>query len=733
MNSFFSTFFAMKRELLPKTAALALAAATLLIATTACSSQSRLESHMAKAEEHFANGDFRAAEIEYKNALQIDSTVAEASGQLGLIYFEQGRQRLAMPLLSQATQIDPENAKFLGPLLSIQSQIEPPEDVWKAAKDLLAKDPADRYALSALQSSALRLGRADEARSMLENLASQGNSAAATTALAMLDASSGNLDSAMSSLERAIQIDPSYSLAHLGKGNLLWAKQDLEAADKSFSAASASAAGKPNLILAHAQFKLQTGNQQDARVMLERVEADYPDFVPGLVARARLYAVEGSTDDALKLMKRAEQLDPISPEIAMLASQLDLRMGDAASAVSRMKIVTQRFPNFADGHYFLSQALIADDQPLQASSSLLKTLSLQSDHVGAILALSNLEIDQGDFGSAEARLLRAVEIAPDNHQASFLLARGYALEKSFSKALELYLSLAEKIPNDPAMPYQAALLQMELGDSESARKSFETSLERNPAFVPALEQVLLLEASEKKFDLANARLAPLIEKEPDSAILQFLSGKLALAENDSKAGIYRLKRALSLDPTLRPASYALAQTYLAVGELAEAQAILDRLIAANPEDVEAIFSLGNLHEQSSAYTTAMENYNTVLKIDSNHYRALNNLAYLLSDKSGNIEDAYTMALRARELAPNDPAIADTLGWIAYLKGDFSFARDLLEESSKKLADPSVAYHLGKAYEALEMNTEAKNAFEKALSLGLSGDEESDAKNAIGAL
>jgi len=149
--------------------------------------------------------------------------------------------------------------------------------------------------------------------------------------------------------------------------------------------------------------------------------------------------------------------------------------------------------------------------------------------------------------------------------------------------------------------------------------------------------------------------------------------------------------------------------------------------------VEAIFSLGNLHEQSSAYTTAMENYNTVLKIDSNHYRALNNLAYLLSDKSGNIEDAYTMALRARELAPNDPAVADTLGWIAYLKGDFSFARDLLEESSKKLADPSVAYHLGKAYEALEMNTEAKNAFEKALSLGLSGDEESDAKNAIGAL
>lgn len=685
---------------------------------------------MAKAEEHFANGDFRAAEIEYKNALQIDSTVAEAPGQLGLIYFEQGRQRLALPLLSQATQIDPENAKFLGPLLSIRSQIEPPEEVWKTAKDLLAKDPANQYALSALQSSAMKLGRADEARSILENLASQGNSAGATTALAMLDASSGNLDAAVAILERAIQIDPSYSLAHLAKANLLWAKKDLEAAEKSFSAASAGTAVKPNIILAHAQFKLQTGNQQDAKAILERVAANYPDFVPGLLARARLFTIEGSTDDALELTKRAEQLDPMSPEIAILASQLDLRVGDAASAINRMKIVTQRYPNFAGGHYALSLALIADDQPLQASSSLLKTLSLQSDHIGAILALSNLEIGQGDFGSAEARLLKAVEIAPDNHQASLLLAKGYALEKNFSKALELYLSLAEKIPNDPALPYQAALVQMELGDSDIARKSLETSLERNPAYIPALEQVLLLDASENNFEIASDRLAPLIKKEPDSAILQFLSGKLALAQNDSQAGIYRLKRALSLDPTLRPASYALAQAFLAVGNLEEAQEILNAVIAANPEDLEAIFSLGNLYEESSDYTTAMEHYNTVLNIDSNHYKALNNLAYLLSNESGDIEGAYSMALRARELAPNDPAVADTLGWIAYLRGDFAFARDLLLESSKKMEAPLIFYHLAKVYVALDMIAEAKTTLEGAISLGLPDEEADDAKALI---
>ena len=48
--------------------------------------------------------------------------------------------------------------------------------------------------------------------------------------------------------------------------------------------------------------------------------------------------------------------------------------------------------------------------------------------------------------------------------------------------------------------------------------------------------------------------------------------------------------------------------------------------------------------------------------------ALNNLAVLYSDDLGQLDKAYDLAKKAREVAPNDPHIADTLGWILYKEG-----------------------------------------------------------------
>mgnify|MGYP003989429353 FL=1 len=103
---------------------------TILVTTVGCSSQSRVEDLLAKANQHFSDGELREAEIEYKNVLQTDSRIGEAAGNLGLIYFRQGRPRLALPFLSQATEINPDELRYQGPLLSIKSQFEDPEKTY---------------------------------------------------------------------------------------------------------------------------------------------------------------------------------------------------------------------------------------------------------------------------------------------------------------------------------------------------------------------------------------------------------------------------------------------------------------------------------------------------------------------------------------------------------------------------------------------------------------------------
>jgi len=62
--------------------------------------------------------------------------------------------------------------------------------------------------------------------------------------------------------------------------------------------------------------------------------------------------------------------------------------------------------------------------------------------------------------------------------------------------------------------------------------------------------------------------------------------------------------------------------------------------------------------------------------------ALNNLAYLYAERLNQLDKAYGLARKARALKPEDPASADTLGWILYKRADFEQALTLLKESAK---------------------------------------------------
>src|SRR6185295_20258692 len=77
--------------------------------------------------------------------------------------------------------------------------------------------------------------------------------------------------------------------------------------------------------------------------------------------------------------------------------------------------------------------------------------------------------------------------------------------------------------------------------------------------------------------------------------------------------------------------------------------------------------------------------------------AANNLAMLYLEHGGDKEKALALAQTAKEVAPDDPHISDTLGWILYQRGVYQRAVSLLKESAAKLPEnPVIQYHLGLA-------------------------------------
>ena len=111
----------------------------------------------------------------------------------------------------------------------------------------------------------------------------------------------------------------------------------------------------------------------------------------------------------------------------------------------------------------------------------------------------------------------------------------------------------------------------------------------------------------------------------------------------------------------------------------------------------AQMQLGVVYESKGDVPNAEQAYEKVLALNPRFAPAANNLAMLYSEYGGDKEKALELAQRAKEAAPDDPHISDTLGWILYQRGVYQRAADLLKESAAKLPDaPVVQYHLGMA-------------------------------------
>jgi Tfp pilus assembly protein PilF len=92
----------------------------------------------------------------------------------------------------------------------------------------------------------------------------------------------------------------------------------------------------------------------------------------------------------------------------------------------------------------------------------------------------------------------------------------------------------------------------------------------------------------------------------------------------------------------------------------------------------------------------MAHYRELLNADPNHVVGLNNLAFLLAGH-GKTDEALKYAEKARELAPDNAAVEDTLGWVLYRKGLYTMALRHLESAVKREATPRRRCHLGMAY------------------------------------
>jgi Flp pilus assembly protein TadD len=189
-------------------------------------------------------------------------------------------------------------------------------------------------------------------------------------------------------------------------------------------------------------------------------------------------------------------------------------------------------------------------------------------------------------------------------------------------------------------------------------------------------------------------------------------------------------------PLQRNAQIQLALNLDTLEKTDEAKASLEKLITANPGDIEAIMALGNILRGRKQFAECGDVYSkgvdTIAKPEKSNWviyyfrgiclerakqwpkaeadlkkslelfpdqpHVLNYLGYSWIDQGTNLDEGMRMIKRAVEQRADDGYIVDSLGWAYYRLGNVEEAVKQLERAVElKPEDPTINDHLGDAY------------------------------------
>lgn len=661
------------------------------------------------ARSHLANNDGTAAVIELKNALQAKPDLAEARLLLGKTLLEREDSVGAAVELQKAFDL----------------RVPPDEVVPALARALLQSGQARKVieldqantlngaeAVAALKTSAAIahavLGQHDRSEQALAAaLVAVPEHAPALLLRARRLAGQRNMDAALGIVDAVIARNPRDAEALLLKGEIQWARGELEPAMQSFreavtlQPANAEAHGallgryfaKPDLEAAKTQL-----------AALQKVRPRHPRTV---YFEARMAALTGDVKGAVERTERLLKIAPDNAQVLELAGAVALLSNEPLRAVAHFGKLVQLQPGLPAARRLLAGAHLRAGEPDKALESLATVLDTAQPDAESLAIAGRAHFQRGDMRQAEQLLARAAKLMPDNLRnrtalaaarlargdaaglseletiaasdaaatADYLLISASANRRDFDAALKAVERLERKLAGQP-QPLQArGEVLAAKGDVAGARAAFERALAAQAGFFPAVQALAQLDLRDKKPDAARARFETLLKAEPRNA-----RAMMAIAGIDERAGkpreavSARIAQAVAAEPTLAALRVRQVEYLLGIRDAKAGLAAAQAAASALPGDMQVSMLLGRAHFAVGEMQQALSALNKAASLAPN--AAAPHLAIAAVHAAmKNPDAAIQSAARARELEPdNVEALRQLVGLnVAAQKFDAAYA------------------------------------------------------------
>jgi Flp pilus assembly protein TadD len=189
---------------------------------------------------------------------------------------------------------------------------------------------------------------------------------------------------------------------------------------------------------------------------------------------------------------------------------------------------------------------------------------------------------------------------------------------------------------------------------------------------------------------------------------------------------------VAMQPKSLQARVELARVFIAKGDDRAAVDAYREAVRLAPSEVTIGLQLGQALSQAGRTEEARTQYQAVLKAHPDDPKALNDMAYFVSQNGGDLDQAMTFAQRALEKAPSQPGFSDTMGCLYLKKGLNDSALQVFGNLVKKYPNyPTFRYHLGMALLERGDKKSAKKELQAALAAHPSRQDEARIKELLG--
>jgi putative PEP-CTERM system TPR-repeat lipoprotein len=651
--------------------------------------------HVEKAYLEIAQGHFATAQGDLDAARKITPGSVLVTYTQALLDLSQGKNEAARDNIMKVLRVAPDHMPSLLLAGAVSLNLGTLHQAENYLRHYLEANPDNLRARKMLATTLLRSGHSPDALAVLAPALKNPQQDVQLLALAgETYMQSRDFSQASTYFEQASTIDPqaarlrtSLAMSKLGKGEQAQAVTDLVLATR-LDATSQDA----GMTLVRTELGLQHIDKAwDAMVQLEKAQpanAAVQDL-KGIVLMAQNQVVP-----ARAAFKKAMTLDPAYfPACANLA-QLELDDKRPVQARAELMAFLDRNKPGIDAMTALATLSNSENNTADATAWLERAHAVNPAAIGPAVNLIAQYLLARDTGKA-LQLARQLQVThPDNPDLLDLLGKGQLASGDMPGALATYSTLSAALPRSAQVQMQVAALQLLLKNPAAAQGTLKTAIAIQPDFPAA--QLALAEIYARKgwHDLALIEAARIQRKHPEASAGYQLEADILMGQNKPQLALPLFEKALAIT-TSSELVIKTANAQRLAGHRDDAGKRLDTWLAKRPDDVRVRRYKADTHMVDGQPKQAALEIEATLKQDASNPAAWNNLA--LAYQQAGDPRAQKTAEDAVKLAPGNPVILDTLGWIlvdSSESGDPARGVAFLRQALAKTPDArDIRYHL----------------------------------------